>query len=1149
MTFFSSLYKKLDHWRRSKESTFRIVGCQPQQWAFILSFLARKENAQNHLLVCPDTETAEQLYAIAPNLYPDFHVMFYPGLEESPYGGIIPTDDNFLIRLKVLDQLACAASPKIIILSLEALMLKIPPMYFFKENFLEIEKNDIISPEKLAQLLIHLGYFSSITADGPGTFSQKGEIFDIYPICHPPVRLYYFNDTIEEIFFIDKSTYRTDKKKPILGKIHIGISTQVFSRKELVSTLRKNIPLPAVGKKEQLAWRGRIFTDLGQGILFENYNIFTSLFFDDSQYILDYLKKDQTWIHFFSKGDNFSLKERLSKEYALSEKNEILPSPEQLYHFHYEEDLKRFKLLEINPFKTDTYCSSAVDNTIDLNLMSVRDFLSENHFTQFFQAKKMLSFIRDYFRREGHIFFNYHNEAMKEDIGHLLESEGFDEIISRIHWQKSSIERGFYYPQEKIFFLGYGDLFRGKKQKAKKVTRKKVDLFAEQLTSLRINDFIMHKLHGLGKFLGLETLEMDGNKTDYMVVGYQDGDKVFVPVYKMDLVQKHADHDAGLTVENLKKNKYRLAKQKAGQAAKKLAFDLIKLQADRQCVKAYAFSPPDHDYREFELSFPFQETPDQIHAIENVLDEMQKDTPMDHLVCGDVGFGKTEVAIRAAFKAILDGKQVAILVPTTLLSLQHYHTFKKRFENFPVTVDFLSRLKSQKDEKKIKELLAQGKIDIVIGTQKLLSSTISFNDLGLVIVDEEQRFGVGHKEKLKLLKLSVDFLTLTATPIPRTLQLAFLGLRDISLIKTAPPHRQSIKTHLIKENMETLCLAIKREIDRDGQVFIVYNRIAGMEIYRDQIQKLLPKVRIVHAHRKLPKKILEKRITDFYKGRYQVLISTTIIESGLDIPNANTIIINHADTYGLAQLHQLRGRIGRGQRKAYAYLVVSPNKEIGEAAQKRLQALQTYTETGAGFALAVNDLEIRGAGDILGAFQSGHMQSVGLEAYMELLHEAIGELKGDRKKVKKNMEINTNFEAVIPPSFIADTGERFKQYKRLANSNSLDILMDQKQELIDIYGKLPEEVENLFLLLRVRLELQYCGIQSIWVAEKSITIKFDENVLKEDPELQDRIHKSFLGKNYQFTPDYGIIYHTKKIITKEDLLAFSCDIAHQIVPC
>ena len=1149
MTFFSSLYKKLDNWENSQNNSFKISGCKPEQWVFILSFILQVKKKKNHLLICPDTETAEQIYSISLSLFLDFKIMFYSGMEVSPYGGILPPESNLTTRLKLLDQIVSDRSPKIIILSREALMLKMPPASFFEKNFLEIYIGYTLSPEKLAAALINIGYSSSITVEESGTFSKKGEIFDIHPISHPPIRLHYFDNTIEEIFFIDQATYRTDKKRKITGKIRIGVGGQIFTQRKLVSNLRKNLPRAKIGKKKYLTWRDRIFTDLAQGILFENYVIFISLFFNNPQSILKFLKRDETWIHFFESKDNFSLKNQLEEEYFETWEYDQLPSPESLYHFNYRNDLEEFKNLRVEESKLDNAHSEFLDYTMGFNLQPIRDFIGKLNLTGLSQTQEMLNFISNFFRREGHIFFSYYNEALKEEIGHFLQIEHFDEIRSRIHFIKSSIEHGFYDIEQKLIFLGNEDLFRRKKQKTKNITRKKIDLFAEQLISLSKNDFIIHKVYGLGKFLGLKSLETDGNKTDYMVIGYQEGDKVYVPVYKMDQVQKHADADAGLALDNLRKNKYRLAKQKASRAAKKLAFDLIKLQADRHCAKAYAFSPPDHLYREFENTFPFQETPDQIHAIENVLDDMQKEIPMDRLICGDVGFGKTEVAIRAAFKAVIDGKQVAVLVPTTLLSLQHYNTFKKRFEKFPIVINFLSRIKSLAEEKKIKKQLAEGQIDIIIGTQKLLSTSISFNDLGLIIIDEEHRFGVNHKERLKLLKLSVDCLTLTATPIPRTLQLAFLGLRDISVIKTAPPHRQSIKTYLIKEDMKTVCQALKKEIDRGGQAFIVYNRVAGMEIYKDKIQKLVPQARIIYAHGKLSKQTLEKRMTDFYDGNYQILITTTIIESGLDIPNANTIIINHADTYGLAQLHQLRGRVGRGPRKAYAYLMISENKEIGKTAQKRLQALQNYEETGAGFSLAISDLEIRGAGDILGAFQSGHMQSIGMETYMELLQDAINELKGKPKKIKRNIEINTPFEVLIPSSFISDTGEKFKQYKRLASCDSLDILMEQKQELIDIYGNLPIEMENLFSLLEIRLRLQYCGIEALWVTERSITVKFDKNALKEDEKLQERIHKSMLAKNYQFTPDYGIVYHSEKVITKEDLLTFSCDIAQQIVPC
>ncbi|MCY4523583.1 MAG: DEAD/DEAH box helicase, partial [Halobacteriovoraceae bacterium] len=519
---------------------------------------------------------------------------------------------------------------------------------------------------------------------------------------------HYFDDTIENIFFIDKTTYRTDKKRTINTKIRIGVSTQIFTHKQSVSILRKNIPQATVGEKEYSNWRNRIFSDLGQGILFEDYIYYIPLFFDNSQVIFDYLDKDNSWIHFLSIPTNHSLKKQLNREYSLHAKDKPLPSPDNLYDFDYKKYLKQFNHLEIKEFKSKDIYRTSLKNTIRLELQSIGELVGNLNFTALSQTEEMLSFIGDFFKREGNVIFIYHSKSLKEEINHFLQSREFNEMRSRIHFVKSSIEHGFFYPMDKLLFLGCEDLFRRKKQKTKKMASKKIDLFAEQLTSLSINDYIMHKIYGLGKFLGLKPLETDGNKTDYMVVEYKDGDKVYVPVYKMDQVQKHANADAHLNLDNLKKNKYRLAKQRASQAAKKLAFDLIKLQADRKCTKAYAFSPPDDNYSEFEKSFPFQETPDQLHAIHNVLTDMQKDVPMDHLVCGDVGFGKTEVAIRAAFKAVLDGKQVAILVPTTLLSLQHYHTLKKRFEKFPVVVDFISRIKSSAEEKRIKQQLKEG---------------------------------------------------------------------------------------------------------------------------------------------------------------------------------------------------------------------------------------------------------------------------------------------------------------------------------------------------------------------------------------------------------------------------------------------------------
>ncbi|RPJ79070.1 MAG: DEAD/DEAH box helicase, partial [Alphaproteobacteria bacterium] len=512
--------------------------------------------------------------------------------------------------------------------------------------------------------------------------------------------------------------------------------------------------------------------------------------------------------------------------------------------------------------------------------------------------------------------------------------------------------------------------------------------------------------------------------------------------------------------------------------------------------------------------------------------------------------GKTEVAMRAAFKAVEDKKQVAVLVPTTILALQHFNSFTKRFKDFPVRIEFISRFKSAKESKEILAKAEKGDIDILIGTHKLLSDKLKFLDLGLVIVDEEQRFGVGHKEKLKLMKASVDFLTLTATPIPRTLQMAFLGLRDLSLIKTAPPRRQSIKTYVIKEDELTIQSAIQKELQRGGQVFVVHNKVHDIEEYAASIKELVPEAKITFAHGQMSEKDLEDRINSFYNGAYQVLVATTIIESGIDIPNANTMIIDRADTYGLSQLHQLRGRIGRSDKKAYAYFVIPRMREISSIAQKRLHALQTYAEMGAGFNIASVDLEIRGAGDILGATQAGHVEAVGLELYMELLKDAINEIRGERKILKKDIELLTPFPAFIPNHYISDPGERLKQYKRLSNCETLSLLENIKDEFQDVYGLFSDELSNLFVVLETRIHLQTLGLKSINVGGSAITLKFDKGFLESSPELRDRVVNFFISrpKIYQFTPDYRVIYNSKSVITQSDLLKFSQEISQQIIP-
>ncbi|MEX0797871.1 MAG: DEAD/DEAH box helicase [Bacteriovoracaceae bacterium] len=524
---------------------------------------------------------------------------------------------------------------------------------------------------------------------------------------------------------------------------------------------------------------------------------------------------------------------------------------------------------------------------------------------------------------------------------------------------------------------------------------------------------------------------------------------------------------------------------------------------------------------------------------------------MDRLICGDVGFGKTEIAMRAAFKAVLDHKQTAILVPTTVLAFQHYNTMTERFKDFAVNIEFVSRFKSAKQTSDIFQRLREGKIDILIGTHKILSEKAVFHDLGLLIVDEEQRFGVGHKEKLKSLKENIDCLTMTATPIPRTLQMSFLGIKDLSLIQTAPPKRRSIKTYLIKEDPSTIQKAIQKELKRGGQVFIVHNKVKDIEEYTHKIKQLAPEAKTIFAHGQMPEKELEKRITSFYEHKQDVLVSTTIIESGIDIPSANTMIIDRADTYGLSQLHQLRGRIGRSDKKAYAYFVIPHNRTLSAVAVKRLKALQTYAEMGAGFSLATSDLEIRGSGDILGGEQSGHIANIGLELYMELLQEAIAELKHEKTERKKPVEIQTPFHAVIPNDYISDTGLRLKYYKRLSNASTLESLQLIIDEMNDIYGLSPQSAANLFVILESRIHFAKALASSIKVNSKQIIISFDQQEVEQNVQARNKIIDFFMQrpKVYKLNADFSANCRFKDSVSPDTLLEFSKYIAQQTDPC
>lgn len=1160
---FQSLYNRINSWSLDPKRPLTLYGISSDQFSYILYHGLAGQQAyffKDHIVVCKDQSTLDRIYETIKGWHlSHINVSYFPSFEHGPYSGYIPAESILYERFYALQSLLQRSENKVhlVLTTPDALFSKLPARTFFNEQTLTLRVSDIIAPLDLASSLVALGHQSSITVEGPGQFSRKGEIFDIFPTFGPPFRIQYFDDMIESIHVIDPSLQRTLRDRP-LDIVKIGPSPQIVANSSFHLNFREMIPVPQTQFKMKYEKRKHILDHLLQNTLFEDYANFFPLFFNKHEYLFNYLDSnfsmtlidaqdcEESWLRF---------KEQVREEFEAHatnvESDNILPGPRSLYQL---DDLNIFfKTLHVNEINIHSELNQNTKDHLEIKLEPTKVYLRNHigtHQNKFDFISKSLDFIVSEFSHSGEVHILSRNENARKEMEFLIENHHFPTSLrSRIHFYNITINEGFYHSGERLLILTDGDLFNAKRKVHKNIGPMKMDLFAEQLATLKVNDFVIHSDHGLGQYMGLESMNIGGMTTDYLVIQYTENDKIYVPVYKMNKIQKQADSTAELKIASLRNNKFQQLKIKAKNSAKKLAFDLLKLQAEREVSESFAFSPPDHEYNEFCLAFPFTETPDQSKAIEDVINEMTRPRPMDFLVCGDVGFGKTEVAMRAAYKAVLDGKQVAVLVPTTVLALQHFNSFKKRFKDFPVEVEFLSRFKSAAESKQIVEKLRMGLIDIIIGTHKILSDNIKFKDLGLVVVDEEQRFGVGHKEKLKIFKSSVDFLTLTATPIPRTLQLSFLGLRDISLIQTPPPRRQSIKSYVIKEDDHTIQNAIVNELKRGGQVFIVHNKVHDIEEYAGYIRELVPTAKIVNAHGQLPEKELEKRMNDFYSGKYQVLISTTIIESGIDIPNANTMIIDRADTYGLSQLHQLRGRIGRSDRKAYAYFVVPKFRSLTPVAEKRLKALQLYADIGSGFNIASIDLEIRGAGDILGAEQSGHLEEVGLEVYMELLQDAIAELKGQPLARRSDVEIQTPFSSFIPKSYIEDSSTRLKYYKKLANAQSEVELSNIQDDINDIFGPFPEEIKNLFVTLLCRIILKNTGLKKLIVAGKIISLEFDKFILESDEILRNRVVDFFIQrpKVYQFSPNYKVTCSYKELVTHEQLKEFSTTIARQII--
>ncbi|TYS83880.1 transcription-repair coupling factor [Rossellomorea aquimaris] len=1004
-------------------------------------------------------------------------------------------------RIEVLNKLSQNHSG-VYIVPVAGLRKILPPKSMWETNQIRFKTGEDIDLDEVLNQLVQMGYQRTGMVNTPGEFSLRGGIVDIFPLTSQnPVRIELFDTEIDSIRIFSVEDQRSIDK---LNAMEIGPATEVLLSYENIERLIREIEaglsaslkkVKAAAVKEKMTeYIGHEVDQLENGQVPEQIFKYLSLAYDHPSSLLDYLPEDG--VIFF---DEFSRVQEMSESIEKEEAEWYTSLLQEGQIIHDVPVSHAFSGLINNTKLPKVYFSlflRHIPSTSPQNIFNVSTKPMQNFHGQMNVLKAEL----DRWKKGKYtvVLLGPDEERVKK-LQRVLDDykieiafvEDGDKLLpGTIQMINGSLTNGFELPLQKLAVITEEELFNKKTQK--KPRRQKLSN-AERIKSyseLKVGDHVVHVNHGIGKFLGIETLEINGVHKDYLHVKYQGNDKLYVPVDQIELVQKYvASENKDPKLYKLGGSEWKKVKSKVQSSVQDIADDLIKLYAEREAAKGYAFSPDGDMQREFEMVFPYEETDDQLRSVSEIKQDMERERPMDRLLCGDVGYGKTEVAIRAAFKAIADGKQVAILVPTTILAQQHYETIKERFQDFPVEIGLLSRFRTRKQQQETTKGLKNGTVDIVVGTHRLLSKDIQYRDIGLLIIDEEQRFGVTHKEKIKQLKTNIDVLTLTATPIPRTLHMSMLGVRDLSVIETPPENRFPVQTYVMEYNGALIKEAIEREMARNGQVYFLYNRVEDIERKADEISMLVPDARIAYAHGQMSENELEAVILSFLAGEYDVLVTTTIIETGVDIPNVNTLIVFDADRMGLSQLYQLRGRVGRSNRVAYAYFTYRKDKVLTEVAEKRLQAIKEFTELGSGFKIAMRDLTIRGAGNLLGAQQHGFIDSVGFDLYSQMLKEAIEERKGDLpKQPESSFEVDIEIDAYIPDDYIKDGHQKIEMYKRFRSLSSLPEIEELEEEILDRFGEYPEEVGYLFLISEMKIYAKNTKLESIKQDKKSVNI-------------------------------------------------------------
>jgi transcription-repair coupling factor (superfamily II helicase) len=1106
--------------------------------AYLISRI-QSRNRTPILAICPSTEAARRLLEDLQFFChrQDVSLLHFPAYHVLPFKFLSYHNETASERIRVLYQLQTGEIPCVVVSPVQALLQRLIPRREISRFAELIVEGEEIDREGLTAKLISGGYMRTAIVEEPGDFSLRGGIVDVFsPLYTEPLRIEFLGDQVESLRFFSAGDQR--RTQAVAEAVLLPAREAILSP-ETVPDIVNRIRLLAAELNVPVTQVRKIVTPLLNQEGFPGIESLLPLVYPQLDDFCDYLPPETLPIILDPELVEAAAREHFQQaqsNYAACRENQTLSvSPESLY-LPWEQTRRtleerrplEFKMLDIQKAASGSgeasrpFFSLPVQHNSGLAAALRQPQEKQNLF------KPLAEWVLDHKRSGRRVLVTCQSRVQVERLVSLLRpygmrfsvTEGYPAAAPGGGPEMIGIGRlssGFVWPEDRLAVVTEDEIF-GIRHLRRRKTEPAPRAQLMNLQEIKAGDLIVHSDHGIGRYDGLQKLSVEGVRNDYLVLIYQGGDKLYLPVDRMAMIQKYMGVEGHApALDKLGGKSWERIKSRVKRSAEKMAGDLLRLYAQRKLESGFAFGETDSYFREFEAGFAFEETPDQLKVIDDVLADMREPSPMDRLVCGDVGYGKTEVALRASFLAVNGGKQVAVLVPTTILAEQHYATFRGRFQRHPVSVACLSRFRSRKEQQAILAGLRTGGIDIVIGTHRLIQSDVVFKDLGLLVLDEEQRFGVRHKEKLKRLRANVDVLALTATPIPRTLHMSLMGVRDISLIRTPPEYRKAIITHICEFDNDIIAEAVRRELKRQGQIFFVHNNIHTIHKVANHLKTLVPQAKIDVAHGQMAEEDLERIMYRFVNRDIDVLVCTTIIESGLDIPSANTIIVNRADRFGLAQMYQLRGRVGRADEQAYAYLLI-PNESLLTAdARKRLKVLMEHSDLGAGFQIAMNDLEIRGGGTILGSSQSGHIAAVGYDMFLKLMEEAVAELKGEPVDQALDPEINLQLPALFTESYIPDIDQRMALYRRLSRMSGLPEIADIRAELTDRYGPLPPEASNLLFKIMLKVLARRAGVAKLDLKDHKLVLFFSQNHLEKMGDLVGLILND--PNCFELTPD------------------------------